>query len=113
MNWRRWGNPRHKPIADCKVKELARKLLLHLIDLLEQRGDSPEAMEQAVGFFREESIGGLNYHTMLLEEKLEIPKEERTHPIGYNIPKKEALVRVKRLKRVKKDKSSKRGELFG
>ncbi len=113
MNWRIWKAPRHKPITTDRVAEHARKMMLHLIDLLEQRGDSPEKMEQAVGAFREESIGGLGYHTMLLEEKLEIPKEARTHPIPYYKSEEETLGRVKRIRKVKKAKRPQRGGLFG
>lgn len=119
MKWKRWGNPRHKPITDCKVKELARVKLLHLINLLEQRGDSPEAVERVVGFLREESLAALNYHILLLEEKLEIPKEDRTQPIPYHkagdelgYEKEEPTQRVKRTKRAKK-KIPQRGGLFG
>jgi hypothetical protein len=107
-HWIRWGNPRYKPIADCKVKELARIKLLYLIDLLEQRGDSPDEMEQTVGFLREEAIGGLSYHTLLLEEELGIERVNRIQ--NYKGPREDQ--RVKRTKRAKK-KKPKRGGLFG
>ena len=119
MRWKMWGNPRHKPIHGDRVKEAARVKLLHLINLLEQRGDSPEEMERVVGLLREEALAGLNYHTMLLEEKLEIPKEDRAQPIPYYNPQEEfpgLLTRVKRAKKVKKVKEKKRpkrGGLFG
>ena len=113
MKWDRWVNPRHKIITGDRAEECARTRLLHLIDLLERKGISEEELEQTIDFLREQSLGGLSYHIMLLEEDLGIPKEDRTPHITYWIPEEETLGRVKRITKVKKEKRPQRGGLFG
>ena len=95
-----WAVPRYKPIIECKVMDYARVKLLYLIDLLERLDYSTNEIDETVLVFREESIAGLNYHTLLLEKELGIEREEPTQ-------------RVKRVRKVKKEKRLQRGGLFG
>ena len=86
--------PLYRP-ARCRVKELARQLLLRLEDLLTRTGLNELEVEKSIEGLRECAIGGLRYHISCLETKLGIEKEVKVGRVkrgGREKPKKEARV---------------------
>jgi hypothetical protein len=88
MSFRLWTVPLYRPSRD-KVKEAARQLLIALTDLLKRTGVEGRELEKRIDTLRRESIGGLSYRILLLEEELGIEKEEKVVRIKKSRPKKE------------------------
>lgn len=87
-DYKRWTVPLYRPSRDA-IKEIARQLLLTLEDLLTRIGLEAYEVEKRIDTLREEAIGGLRYHILLLEGELGIEQEEKVVRIKKSRPKKE------------------------